>query len=450
MSKFVIAGLIWRCINYPQYSPAPSDFSIVERKGQGKNSRKLNKIENFVYQKITKLSSKYGIANSLTEEQIEDTSYDFMEALFDQDGVFLRNVKAKYYKSDRVTASFANNNSFISPNQSEIQKFIKQEEEKVAKINEASWTEFENRYLNTCILGLLEKNADPVTKEKLVFRRELIRALKKYTLLENEFEKLYYGPNKAGFARFANTTLLGNSLIPVKYASEEEYEKRRFIRIMPKEDNGRAQNKNLKENVIDLLNIQPQEYYFEDVLIGKYLYQPQNIISYDALTNIIADVDSDLPDSNNSSIDSIEDAITEEVEGRILDIELNDLSESKKKKQTEILLAGLGEYYLNFPELFTGKIQIKPEHYAMLFPEDTKSKDKTNKIQNFLNKILLGKLSFVEPIKRETTNNRMTAFRKERDDLVSNMISETSLSALDINKLILRDLFDFYKKVIGE
>ena len=98
MSKFVIAGLIWRCINYPKYSPAPSDFSIVERKGQGRNSRKLNKIENFVYQKITKLSSKYGIANSLTEEQIDDTSYDFMEALFDQDGVFLRNVKAKYYK----------------------------------------------------------------------------------------------------------------------------------------------------------------------------------------------------------------------------------------------------------------------------------------------------------------------------------------------------------------
>ena len=436
MSKFVIAGLIWRCLEFKKDGFMASDFE---------------KVKDFVEKKITKLSSKYGIANSLTVEQIEDTSYDFWEALFNMDGVFLRNVRAKYYKSNKETASFAYNDSTIIPsNPTELQNFIKQEEEKVAKINEASWTEFENRYLNTCILGLLEKNADPVTKEKLVFRRELIRALKKYTLLENEFEKLYYGPNKAGFARFANTTLLGNSLIPVKYASEEEYEKRRFIRIMPKEDNGRAQNKNLKENVIDLLNIQPQEYYFEDVLIGKYLYQPQNIISYDALTNIIADVDSDLPDSNNSSIDSIEDAITEEVEGRILDIELNDLSESKKKKQTEILLAGLGEYYLNFPELFTGKIQIKPEHYAMLFPEDTKSKDKTNKIQNFLNKILLGKLSFVEPIKRETTNNRMTAFRKERDDLVSNMISETSLSALDINKLILRDLFDFYKKVIGE
>lgn len=157
-----------------------------------------------------------------------------------------------------------------------------------------------------------------------------------------------------------------------------------------------------------------------------------------------------MPDSNNSSIDSIEDAITEEFEGRILDIELNNLSESKKKKQTEILLAGLCEYYLNFPELFTGKMQIKPEHYAMLFPEDTKSKDKTNKIQNFLNKILLGKLSYSEPIKRETTNNRMTAFRKEKDEKVSDMIGKTSLSLLEVNKLIIRDLFDFYKKVIGE
>lgn len=431
MSKFVIAGLIWRCFKYPKHGLMASDFDEVEK---------------FVNNKIAKLSAKYGIANSLTGEQEEDTLYDFWEALFNIDGVFLRNVRAKYYKSDRETA----NDSIMPSNLSEIQKFIKQEEEKAAKLNEASWTEFEKRYLNTCILGLLEKNADPVTKEKLIFRRELIRALKKYTLLENEFEKLYYGPNKAGFARFANTTLLGAHLIPVKYASEEEYEKRRFIRIMPKEDNGRAQNKNLKENVIDLLNIQPQEYFFEDNLIGKYLYQPQNIISYDALTNIIADDDSDLPDSNNSNIDSIGDAFSEEVEGRILDIELNTLSESKKKKQTEILLAGLGEYYLNFPELFTGEMQIKPEYHAMLFPEDTKSKDKTNKIQNFLNKILLGKLFFVEPIKRETTNNRMTAFRKERDDLVSKMTSETSLSVLDINKLILRDLFDFYKKVIGE
>ena len=436
MSKFVIAGLIWRCLEFKEDGFMASDFDEVEK---------------FVNNKIEKLSSRYDIANSLTDTQKENTLSDFWDALLDIDGIFLRNVRAKYYKANKETASFAYNDSTIIPsNPTEFQNFIKQEEEKVAKINEASWTEFENRYLNTCILGLLEKNADPVTKEKLVFRRELIRALKKYTLLENEFEKLYYGPNKAGYARFANTTLLGTHLIPVKYASKEEYEKRRFIRIMPKEDNGRAQNKNLKENVIDLLNIQPQENFFEDCLIGKYLYQPQNIISYDALTNIIADDDSDLPDSNNSSIDSIEDAFSEEVEGRILDIELNTLSESKKKKQTEILLAGLGEYYLNFPELFTGEMQIKSEYHAMLFPEDTKSKDKTNKIQNFLNKILIGKLSFVEPIKRETTNNRMTAFRKERDDLVSKMTSETSLSILDINKLILRDLFDFYKKVIGE
>ena len=434
MSKFVVAGLIWRCLKFKEYGFTPSDFKEVE---------------DFVEGKIKKLSAKYDLANSLTKNQKEDTFFDFWEALFDQDGVFLRNVRTKYYKSDRETA-----NDLIMPsNLSEIQNFIKQEEEKAAKINEASWTEFEKRYLNTCILGLLEKNADPVTKEKLVFRRELIRALKKYTLLENEFEKLYYGPEKAGYARYANTTLLGTHFEPVKYASEEEYKKRHFVRIMPKDENGRAQNKNLKENVIDLLNVQPPQYYFEDYLIGKYLYNPQNIISYDAITNIIADDDSDLPDSNNSSIDSIdsiEDAITEEFEGRILDIELNNLSESKKKKQTEILLAGLGEYYLNFPELFTGKMQIKPEHYAMLFPEDTKSKDKTTKIQNFLNKILLGKLLFNEPLKRETTNNRMTAFRKEKDEKVSDMISKSSLSLLEVNKLIVRDLFDFYKKVIGE
>ena len=130
------------------------------------------------------------------------------------------------------------------------------------------------------------------------------------------------------------------------------------------------------------------------------------------------------------------------------------MSDNKKRMRTEMLLAGLGEYYLNFhliiPELFTGKVQIKPEHYAMLFPEDTKSKDKTTKIQNFLNKILLGKLLFNEPIKRETTNNRMTAFRKEKDEKVSDIMSKTSLSLLEVNKLIVRDLLDFYKQVIGE
>ncbi len=432
MSKFVVAGLLWRCLKYPKYGLMTSDLESVDK---------------FVKIKIDRISAKYGLTKQITESQIEETVSDFWDALFNPVGVFLKNVRAKYYKSDEAKTNFENDSS-IKIN--EIKKIIIEEEEEAAKKNQSIWEEFEKNYLNTCILRLLEKNADPVTKEKLIFKRELVRFLKKQILSDNEFEKLYYGPNKAGFARYANTTLLGTHLEPVKYASEEEYKKRHFVRIMPKEENGRAQNKNLKENVIDLLNVQPPQYYFEDILIGKYLYNPQNIISYDAITNIIADDDSDLPDSNNSSIDSIEDAITEEFEGRILDIELNNLSESKKKKQTEILLAGLGEYYLNFPELFTGKMQIKPEYHAMLFPEDTKSKDKTNKIQNFLNKILLGKLSYSEPIKRETTNNRMTTFRKEKDEKVSDIMSKTSLSLLEVNKLIVRDLLDFYKKVIGE
>jgi hypothetical protein len=44
----------------------------------------------------------------------------------------------------------------------------------------------------------------------------------------------------------------------------------------------------------------------------------------------------------------------------------------------------------------------------------------------------------------------MTAFRKEKDEKVSDIMSKTSLSLLEVNKLIVRDLLDFYKKVIGE
>ena len=86
MSKFVIAGLIWRCLEFKKDGFMASDFE---------------KVKDFVEKKITKLSSKYGIANSLTVAQIEDTSYDFWEALFNQDGVFLRNVRAKYYNSNK-------------------------------------------------------------------------------------------------------------------------------------------------------------------------------------------------------------------------------------------------------------------------------------------------------------------------------------------------------------
>ena len=434
MSKFVVAGLLWRCFKYPpEYVLVQSD---------------LDNVENFVNEKITKISLKYGIADSITESQKEDTFSDFLDALFNPDGVFLKNVRAKYYKSDDAKTIFTDDGSI---NINEIQKkMIEEEEEEAAKKNQSTWEEFEKNYLNTCILRLLEKNADPVTKEKLIFKRELVRFLKKQILSDNEFEKLYYGPEKAGYARYANTTLLGNHFEPVKYASEEEYKKRHFVRIMPEKENGRAQNKNLKENVIDLLNVQPPQYYFEDILIGKYLYQPQNIVSYEVFNNNIPEEGFDYTDNTDNSISSIDEAFTEEINERVIDIELNNMSDNKKRMRTEMLLAGLGEYYLNFPELFTGKMQIKPEHYAMLFPEDTKSKDKTTKIQNFLNKILLGKLLFNEPLKRETTNNRMTAFRKEKDEKVSDIMSKTSLSLLEVNKLIVRDLFDFYKQVIGE
>ena len=434
MSKFVVAGLLWRCLKYPKYGLMTSDLESVDK---------------FVKIKIDRISAKYGLTKQITESQIEDTVSDFWDALFNPVGVFLKNVRAKYYKSDEAKTNFENDSS-IKIN--EIKKIIIEEEEEAAKKYQSIWEEFEKNYLNTCILRLLEKNADPVTKEKLIFKRELVRFLKKQTLSDNEFEKLYYGPNKAGYARYADTTLLGTHFEPVKYASEEEYKKRHFVRIMPEKENGRAQNKNLKENVIDLLNVQPPQYYFEDILIGKYLYQPQNIVSYEVFNNNIPEEGYDYADTadNSISVSSIDEAFTEEIEERIIDIELNNMSDNKKRMRTEMLLAGLGEYYLNFPELFTGKMQIKPEHYAMLFPEDTKSKDKTNKIQNFLNKILLGKLSYLEPIKRETTNNRMTAFRKEKDEKVSDMISKTSLSLLEVNKLIVRDLFDFYKKVIGE
>ena len=433
MSKFVVAGLLWRCFKYPpEYVLKQSD---------------LTNVENFVNEKITKLSLKYGIADSITESQKEDTLSDFWDAIFNTDGVFLKNVRAKYYKSDEAKTNFENDSSI---NINEIQKKIDEEEEEASKKYQSIWEEFEKNYLNTCILRLLEKNADPVTKEKLIFKRELVRFLKKQILSNNEFEKLYYGPNKAGYARYANTTLPGTCFEPVKYASEEEYKKRHFVRIMPEKENGRAQNKNLKENVIDLLNVQSPQYYFEDILIGKYLYQPQNIVSFEVFNNNIPEEGSDYADTADKSISSIDEAFTEEIEERVIDTELNNLSDNKKRMRTEMLLAGLGEYYLNFPELFAGKIQIMPEHYAMLFPEDTKSKDKTNKIQNFLNKILLGKLLFKEALKRETTNNRMTAFRKEKDEKVSDMISKTSLSILEVNKLIVRDLFDFYKKVIGE
>ena len=434
MSKFVVAGLLWRFFKYPKYGLKKSDVDDVEK---------------FVKYKIGCISAKYGLTQQITESQKEDTLSDFWEALFNPDGVFLKNVRAKYYKSDEAKTIFTDDGSI---NINEIQKKIEEEEEEAAKKYQSIWEEFEKNYLNTCILRLLEKNADPVTKEKLIFKRELVRFLKKQILSDNEFEKLYYGPNKAGYARYANTTLLGNHFEPVKYASEEEYKKRHFVRIMPEKENGRAQNKNLKENVIDLLNVQPPQYYFEDILIGKYLYQPQNIVSYEVLKNNIPEEGSGYADNadNSISVSSIDEAFTEDIEERIIDIELNNMSDNKKRMRTEMLLAGLGEYYLNFPELFTGKMQIKPEHYAMLFPEDTKSKDKTTKIQNFLNKILLGKLLFNEPLKRETTNNRMTAFRKEKDEKVLDMISKTSLSILEVNKLIVRDLFDFYKKVIGE
>ena len=432
MSKFVVAGLLWRCLKYPKYGLMTSDLKPVRK---------------FVKEKINRISEKYGLTQQITKSQEEDTISDFWEALFNPDGVFLKNVRTKYYKSDEAKTIFTDDSSI---NINEIQKKMIEEEEEAAKKYQSIWEEFEKNYLNTCILRLLEKNADPVTKEKLIFKRELVRFLKKQILSDNEFEKLYYGPNKAGYARYANTTLLGTHFEPVKYASEEEYKKRHFVRIMPEKENGRAQNKNLKENIIDLLNVQPPQYFFEDLLIGKYLYQPQNIVSYEVFNNNIPEEGFDYADNTDNSISSIDEAFTEEINERVIDIELNNMSDNKKRMRTEMLLAGLGEYYLNYPELFTGKMQIKPEHYAMLFPEDTKSKDKTTKIQNFLNKILLGKLLFNEPLKRETTNNRMTAFRKEKDEKVSDMISKTSLSILEVNKLIVRDLFDFYKKVIGE
>ncbi len=432
MSKFVVAGLLWRCLKYPKYGFMASDYDHVK---------------DFVDEKIDRISAQYGLTQKITENQKEDTLSDFWDALFNPDGVFLKNVRAKYYKSDEAKTIFTDDGSI---NINEIQKKMIEEEEEAEKKNQSIWEEFEKNYLNTCILRLLEKNADPVTKEKLIFKRELVRFLKKQILSDNEFEKLYYGPNKAGYARYANTTLLGNHFEPVKYASEEEYKKRHFVRIMPEKENGRAQNKNLKENIIDLLNVQPPQYFFEDLLIGKYLYQPQNIVSYEVFNNNIPEEGSDYADTADNSISFIDEAFIEEIDERVIDTELDNLSDNKKRMRTEMLLAGLGEYYLNYPELFTGKMQIKPEHYAMLFPEDTKSKDKTTKIQNFLNKILPGKLLFNEPLKRETTNNRMTAFRKEKDEKVSDMISKSSLSLLEVNKLIVRDLFDFYKKVIGE
>ena len=76
--------------------------------------------------------------------------------------------------------------------------------------------------------------------------------------------------------------------------------------------------------------------------------------------------------------------------------------------------------------------------------------DKTNKIQNFLNKIMLGKLLIDEPIKRETTNNRMTAFRNDKNKIIGEMMNKTSLSALEINRKILVDLFDFYRRIVEE
>lgn len=84
MGKFVVAGLIWRCFKYPKHGMFTSDFKNVE---------------NFVYRKIERIAAKYGITNVITETQKEDTFIDFWEALFNIDGTFFRNVRAKYFKS---------------------------------------------------------------------------------------------------------------------------------------------------------------------------------------------------------------------------------------------------------------------------------------------------------------------------------------------------------------
>ncbi|MBR4328614.1 MAG: hypothetical protein IKP71_02075, partial [Candidatus Riflebacteria bacterium] len=65
MSKFVVAGLLWRCFKYPKYGFMTSDF---------------DRIKKFVDNKIDCISAKYGLTQKITESQKEDTLSDFWDA----------------------------------------------------------------------------------------------------------------------------------------------------------------------------------------------------------------------------------------------------------------------------------------------------------------------------------------------------------------------------------
>ena len=134
--------------------------------------------------------------------------------------------------------------------------------------------------------------------------------------------------------------------------SKEEKEKEENKRIKKKK-RVKAYNKNLTENIVDLLRAQPQKFYFDRNKISSYLYNPENIISLDTSNKDDEDNENlEFLVNPNQDYDSILEEISEFVQEEILDFQSEGISEKQKQIKRDTLLAGLAEYAILYEELF--------------------------------------------------------------------------------------------------
>ena len=246
---------------------------------------------------------------------------------------------------------------------------------------------------------------------------------------------------------------------------------RKFFRILPdiskeekeKEENKRVKkkkrvkvyNKNLTENIVDLLRTQPTKYYFERNKISSYLYNPENIISLDT-SNKDDDDDNlpDIPDKSNQDYDSILEEISEFVQEEILDFHSEGISEKQKQIKRDTLLAGLAEYAILYDELFVKK-DFFDEDYYLLHPEKNKKKgeyklEEKILVKNFLNKVAYSKLDNSGPITEGTARKRIEDFRDMIKDIIEPYGEITRKTKIEISRVIIQELLNFYRDIAKE
>ena len=280
-------------------------------------------------------------------------------------------------------------------------------------------------------------NADELKNKEIIFQN----CKDKFDKMKKELNEIV---NSRKFFR----------ILPDISKEEKEREKEENKRVKKKK-RVKAYNKNLTENIVDLLRTQPTKYYFERNKISSYLYNPENIISLDTSNKDDEDDNSlDIPVNSTQDYDSVLEEISEFVQEEILDFHSEGISEKQKQIKRDTLLAGLAEYAILYEELFV-KDDFLAEDYYLLHPEKTKKKgeyklEEKILVKNFLNKVAYSELNNSGPITEGTARKRIEDFRDMIKDIIEPYGEITRKTKIEISRVIIQELLSFYRDIAKE